>query len=160
MSVQYWLLKTEPSTYSFQRLQKEGKTNWNGVRNFQARNHLRTIKKGDIAVIYHSGEERSAVGLARVVKEAYADPDPKKPGDWVQVDLEPIQPLPAPVALSTIKSTAALKDIPLIRLSRLSVMPITYRHFESLVKLSESPSPAASTAPKAAKKTSAKRRAK
>src|SRR5437588_13060520 len=99
----YWLLKSEPSTYSFDHLIRDGKTNWNGVRNFQARNHLARISKGDIALIYHSGDDKAVVGVARVVREGYPDPDPKKPGDWVQIDLEPVRPLTQPVTLAEIK---------------------------------------------------------
>lgn len=138
MASSYWLLKTEPGTYSFGQLLKEKKTHWNGVRNFQARNHLRQIRKGDRAVIYHSGDERAAVGIAEVIREAYPDPDPKKPGDWVQIDIAAREALSRPVPLSEIKQTAALKDIPLIKQSRLSVMPITAGHFQALLKLGKS----------------------
>lgn len=131
----YWLLKSEPSTYSFADLQRDRKTNWNGVRNFQARNNLALISRGDIALIYHSGDDKAVVGAARVVREGYPDPDPKKPGEWVQIDLEPLNPFQSPVELSQIKSTAALKSLPLIKQSRLSVMPITEEHFEVLTRL-------------------------
>src|SRR4051812_22721886 len=114
MKTSFWLLKTEPSTYSFSQLLKEGKTSWNGVRNFQARNNLRLVKRGDIALIYHSGDDKSVVGVARVVREAYPDPDPRKKGDWVQVDLEAIEKLERPVPLTEIKRTQALKDLPLV----------------------------------------------
>lgn len=135
MKHSFWLLKTEPGTYSFSQLMKDGKTNWNGVRNFQARNHLKAIRKGDIALIYHSGDDKSVVGVARVVREAYPDPDPSKNGDWVQVDLEPVEELGQPVALSQLKSTRELKDLPLIKQSRLSVMPITGDHYKRILKL-------------------------
>ena len=132
----YWLLKTEPTTYSFSQLLKDGKTNWNGVRNFQARNYLRTLEKGDLCLVYHSGDIRAAVGIARVARGGYPDPDPKKPGDWVQVDLEPVQALP-PVTLSTMKATAVLKTMPLIKHTRLSVMPITAIHYKMILKLAQ-----------------------
>ena len=130
----YWLLKTEPGTYSFENLLKDKKTNWNGVRNFQARNYLRTMATGDLALIYHSGDERAVVGVAKVVKAAYTDPDPDG-GDWVQVDLQPVQPMKTRIPLSQIKSTPTLKEMPLIRHTRLSCMPITSAHYETLLKL-------------------------
>src|SRR4051794_8652540 len=97
MSLSYWLLKTEPSTYSFQDLLREQRTNWNGVRNFQARNYLKTFQKHDLALIYHSGDEKAVVGIAKIIEEAYPDPDPKKAGEWVQVGLKPVQLLKRPV---------------------------------------------------------------
>lgn len=130
----YWLLKTEPGTYSFEQLLKDGKTNWNDVRNYQARNYLRTISKGDLALIYHSGDDKSVVGVAEVIKEAYPDEDPAG-GDWVQIDLRPKKPLKTKVSLSQIKSNPNLKTLPLIKQSRLSVMPITAEHFETLLGL-------------------------
>lgn len=131
----YWLLKTEPSTYSFTDLARDGKTNWNGVRNFQARNHLAQIEKGDIALIYHSGDDKAVVGIAQVAKEGYPDPDPKKPGEWVQIDIKPLKPLKSPVLLSQIKTEKSLQTLPLIKQSRLSVMPITEQHYRTLLKL-------------------------
>lgn len=138
MAQSYWLFKSEPQTYSFETLLKEKKTHWNGVRNFQARNHLRNAARGDLALIYHSGEEKAVVGIARVIREAYPDPDPKKPGDWVQIDLEAIEALPNAVTLKTLKSTPAFKTLPLITQSRLSCMPITEAHFKAIVKLGKS----------------------
>lgn len=137
MPVHYWLLKTEPETYSFDRLLKDKKTNWNDVRNYQARNFLREIKKGDLTVIYHSGDDKAVVGVAECVKEGYPDIDSDDGSEWVQIDIAPVKPLKAPVSLATIKSTAALKEMPLIRQSRLSVMPITKAHYETLLKLGE-----------------------
>lgn len=137
MAPSYWLLKTEPETYSFGRLWKDKRTNWCDVRNFQARNFLKSIRKGDTTVIYHSGEEKAVVGVAECVKEGYPDINAEDGKEWVQIDIAPVRELANPVTLATIKSSAALKDIPLIRQSRLSVMPITKAHFETLVKLSE-----------------------
>ncbi|MCM2277918.1 MAG: EVE domain-containing protein [Oligoflexia bacterium] len=131
----YWLLKTEPQTYSFEQLLAEGRTAWNGVRNFQARNFLREISRGDLAIIYHSGEQRSAIGIARIIREHYPDPDPAKPGDWVQLDLAAEKKLPRPVSLAEMKAERALADLPLLRQSRLSVMPISAAHFEAILKL-------------------------
>ena len=134
----YWLLKSEPSTYSFDNLIQDGKTNWNGVRNFQARNHLAQISRGDIALIYHSGDDKAVVGIAKVIKEGYPDLDPKKPGAWVQIDLAPVKALPRPVTLAEIKSKPALKTVPLIKQSRLSCMPITAAHFDAILKMADS----------------------
>ena len=137
MPKNHWLLKSEPSTYSFQDLVRDRKTNWNGVRNFQARNYLKQVQPGDLAIIYHSGDERAAVGVSRVVRGAYPDPDPKKPGEWVQIDIEPGQPFPQPVPLTAMKTTPALKTLPLLKQSRLSVMPITAAHSEAILELSK-----------------------
>jgi predicted RNA-binding protein with PUA-like domain len=132
---QHWLLKTEPETYSFSRLLKDRKTNWNGVRNFQARNFLREMEKGDLALIYHSGDDKCVVGVSEVSRPGYADPDPEKPGEWVQVDLVPVKEFKRTISLQEIKSTASLADLMLIKQSRLSVMPITKKHYDTLVKL-------------------------
>lgn len=131
----YWLLKTEPETYSFEQLLKDKKTPWNGVRNHQAKNNLNQMKPGDLALIYHSGENREVVGIAEVSRSAYPDPDPNRPGEWVQVDLKPAKALKNPVTLETLKSTATLKTLPLIKQSRLSVMPVTAAHYKTILKL-------------------------
>jgi predicted RNA-binding protein with PUA-like domain len=137
MALAHWLLKTEPGTYSFETLLKDKRTNWNGVRNFQARNNLRKIGSGDLALIYHSGDDKAVVGIAKVVREAYADPDPEG-GDWAQIDIERVRKLARPVPLAELKSTKGLSDLPLIKQSRLSVMPITKAHYELILKLAES----------------------
>ncbi|MBS1963198.1 MAG: EVE domain-containing protein [Bdellovibrionales bacterium] len=155
MAIAYWLLKTEPETYSFARLEKDRRTNWNDVRNFQARNFLKAIKKGDSAVIYHSGDDKAVVGIAECVREGYPDIDADDGKEWVQIDIAPVKALAHPVPLATIKSTGALKDLPLIRQSRLSVMPITKAHFETLVALSKA-APSATLANPAAKKRARK----
>lgn len=134
MKPSFWLLKTEPETYSFERLLTERKTNWNGVRNFQARNNLRKMAKGDLALIYHSGDDKAVVGVARVVREGYVDLDAEG-GEWTQVDVEPVKTFKKPVRLSEIKSTKDLLDLPLIKQSRLSVMPISPDHYEKLIEL-------------------------
>jgi predicted RNA-binding protein with PUA-like domain len=131
----YWLMKTEPETYSFSQLQKDGKTNWSGVRNFQARSHLNKIARGDLVLIYHSGDDKAVVGVARVTREAYPDPDPRKPGDWVQVDIEPVEAVKQPVTLKEIKASPKFKDLILVRQSRLSVMPISAAHYQALLKM-------------------------
>lgn len=135
---QYWLLKTEPDTYSFDDLEKDKKTNWNGVRNYQARNFLREIKKNDLALIYHSGKDKCVIGVSQISKPAYPDLDPQKKGDWVQVDLKVHERLKSSVSLAKIKATPTLKDLPLIKQSRLSVMPITEKHFKEIIKLGKS----------------------
>ncbi len=133
-----WLFKSEPETYSFETLTKDKKTAWNGVRNFQARNFLRECKKEDFALIYHSGKEKSVVGVTKIIKEAYPEPDPKKPGDWVQIDLAYALRLKKPVSLSLMKTTPALKSLMLIKQSRLSCMPVSEKEFKTILELGES----------------------
>lgn len=133
----HWLVKSEPHVYPFSQLLKDRKTNWNGVRNFQARNFLKTMNKGDLVLYYHSGDERSAVGIARVLKEFYPDLDPKKPGEWVQVDLEPIEELENPVTLTAIKANTKLKNLMLIKQSRLSVMPVSEQDFQTVLAMAQ-----------------------
>ncbi len=132
----YWLVKSEPETYSWSQFVKEGKTAWTGVRNFAARLHLRAMKRGDLVFFYHSGEEKSVVGLARVEKEFYSDPTAKE-GDWSCVDLKVEKPLMKSVTLAQIKSDKILKEMVLAKQSRLSVSPITKAQFERLLKFSE-----------------------
>ena len=130
----YWLAKSEPEAYSWTQLVKDGKTAWTGVRNFQARNNLRAMKKGDSVFFYHSVSDKQVVGLARVAKEFYPDPTATE-GDWSCVDLEPVKPLKNPVTLETIKADAVLKEMPLVKQSRLSVTPLTKKQAERLLKL-------------------------
>jgi predicted RNA-binding protein with PUA-like domain len=131
----FWLLKSEPEVYSIDRFAAEKKTNWDHVRNFQARNVLRSCKKGDFAFIYHSNDDRAVVGVARVCREAYPDPDPEKPGDWSQIDVEFVLKLEAPVTLSTIKTTKTLAALPLLKQSRLSCMEVGAKEFEIILKM-------------------------
>lgn len=122
----YWLLKTEPHTWSWDQQKKEGRkgTEWDGVRNFQARSNMRRMKKGDLAFFYHSGEEKSVVGIVKVVKEAHPDStDPA--GQWECVDVAAVTGFANPVSLAEIKATPALKSMVLVRNSRLSVQPVT-----------------------------------
>lgn len=133
----YWLLKTEPSTYSFAQLRKQRKTNWNDVRNFQARNFLKEIAPGDLALIYHSGDDKAVVGVAKVARAAYPDVDPETPGEWVQVDVAFERELARPVALKELKQDAALTNLLLIKQSRLSVMPVKKAEFDRILKLAE-----------------------
>jgi predicted RNA-binding protein with PUA-like domain len=132
----YWLVKQEPESYSWSDFAREGGAAWTGVRNFQARNNLRAMRKGDPVLFYHSGGEKQIVGLALVTKTAYPDPTAED-GDWVGVDLAPVKPLIKPVSLAAIKNDAALKDLALVKNSRLSVTPLTKPQFEHLLALSE-----------------------
>jgi predicted RNA-binding protein with PUA-like domain len=132
----YWLFKSEPETYSFEQLTKDRRTNWNDVRNYQARNFLREARVGDLALIYHSGDAKAVVGVARVVREAYPDPDPETPGvEWVQIDIAHETPFTRAVPLAEIKATKALEGLLLIKQSRLSCMPISKEHFDLFLKL-------------------------
>jgi predicted RNA-binding protein with PUA-like domain len=134
MGKNYWLVKQEPGSFSWTTLVKDSRTDWTGVRNFQARKHLRSMKKGDLVLFYHSGEEKQIVGLARVEKEAYPDPTAEE-GDWSAVDIVAVKPLSKPVTLQQIKADKALKDMPLVRQSRLSVSPVTEEQFERILSL-------------------------
>ena len=134
MAKNYWLVKQEPEAYPWSQLVAEGRTAWTGVRNFQARNHLRAMQAGDLVVYYHSVSEKQIVGIARVVRTAYADPTATE-GDWSCVDLAPFQPLESPVSLATLKADPRTDQLPLIRQSRLSVMPLTEEHFAHILTL-------------------------
>ena len=133
---QYWLVKQEPSSYSWTDFVRDGKTAWTGVRNFTARNNLRAMRNGDAVFFYHSVTEKAVVGIAKVVREAYPDPTAKE-GDWSAVDLAPEKPLAKPVALEEIKRNAKLKDMALLRLSRLSVQTVTKAQFDEIVRMSK-----------------------
>src|SRR5436190_3316309 len=135
MAKKFWLVKQEPETYSWAVFVKEGKAAWTGVRNYQARNNLRAMNKGDPVLFYHSGEGKEVVGIARVIREAYSDPTAKE-GDWSAVDLAPVKPLKNPVTLAAIKANVKLKNMPLVRLSRLSVSPVTDVEFREILKMS------------------------
>ena len=130
----FWLIKSEPSVYSYDDLARDGATAWDGVRNYQARNNLKSMKEGDCAVYYHSTEGLAVVGIARIVREHY--PDPSAEGDrWVCVEVAPFLRFPEPVALSAIKADERLATIGLIRQSQLSVMPLTDAEFFALLEL-------------------------
>lgn len=130
----YWLMKTEPSTYSWDDLVRDGSTHWNGVRNFQARNHLRAMRKGDAVLLYHSVDQKAVVGIAEVSAEAYPDTSANE-GDWSMVDIKPKRALKTPVTLSMIKAQKALAAMALLKQSRLSVSPCTPEEFDLIVKL-------------------------
>ena len=136
MPKQCWIVKQEPEAYSWTTFLKDGKAAWTGVRNFQARNFLRSMKKGDWVFFYHSVSEKQVVGLARVAKEAYPDPTAKE-GDWSCVDLVPVRTLKKPVTLDAIKADKALKELLLVRQSRLSVTPLTEEQSNRLLALAE-----------------------
>jgi predicted RNA-binding protein with PUA-like domain len=128
----YWLVKQEPETYSWSDFISDGRTDWSGVRNYQARNNLREMKTGDRVLFYHSGKDKAVVGLAEVVKSAYPDPTADD-AQWVAVDLKPIKALKNPVPLAAIRYDKRLSQLPLIRQSQLSVMSLTKDEFEIIV---------------------------
>lgn len=132
----HWLVKQEPTAYSWEDFVRDGKTAWTGVRNFQARNHLRAMAKGDRVLFYHSVVGKAVVGVAEVVRTAYPDPTAKE-GDWSCVDLKPCALLASPVSLDRIKAVPALADIGLLRQSRLSVMPLAKSEFRAIINLSK-----------------------
>ena len=134
MAKHYWLVKQEPEDYPWDTLVKEKRTAWTGVRNFQARNNLRAMKRGDSVMFYHSGEAKEVVGIAEVAREAYPDATAEE-GDWVCVDIAPARALKTPVTLATIKGDKRLAEIALVRQSRLSVMPLDKGAFERIVEL-------------------------
>jgi predicted RNA-binding protein with PUA-like domain len=119
-----WLLKTEPTSYSYADLERDGHTVWDGVANPAALKNLRAMRVGDVAVVYHTGDEKAAVGLARVARAAYADPKARDPR-LVAVDLEPLRRLPAPLALAAFKASPLFSTSPLVKQGRLSVVPLT-----------------------------------
>ncbi len=131
----YWLIKSEPDVYSYARLEKDKKTDWTGVRNFEARNNLRAMVPGDLALYYHSVNEKALVGVAEVVEAA--GPDPTAPGeDWASVVVAPKKAFIRPVTLVEVKANAALADFTLVTRSRLSVAPVAPQHFKLVLKLS------------------------
>jgi len=130
----FWLVKQEPSSYSWSDFVADGETSWTGVRNFAARNNLRKMQKGDEVFFYHSGDEKAVVGIAKVTRTAYADPTAKE-GDWSTVDIAAVKALRRPVTLREIKDNPRLKRIPLVRQARLSVMPLAESDFQEIVKI-------------------------
>ena len=132
--MQYWILKTEPNTYSYDDLVKDKKTFWDGIRNYQARNNLKLMKKGDLCLIYHSVGPKEIVGIAKVVKEFYQDPSTTD-DRWVVVDIKAEKKLKKPLHLEVMKNHPTLKDIILVKQSRLSVSPIEEREYKEIIKL-------------------------
>jgi predicted RNA-binding protein with PUA-like domain len=132
-----WLVKSEPSAYSWQDLARDKRTRWDGVRNFEARNNLRAMKKGDLALYYHSGEGKEIVGIAEVVAESYPDPTASE-GDWSTVDLAPLKPLARPVSLAMLKADKALSDLAVVRKPRISVTPVRAGELARILALAQS----------------------
>jgi len=132
--MQYFLIKSEPDAYSFEQLQADGRTRWDGVRNYQARNNLRAMRVGDLCLYYHSNIGLAVVGVARVAREHFPDPTAEK-GDWSAVEVEPVQALDRPVPLTEIKNDPALQNLGLVRNGRLSVMPVTFDEFSTILAL-------------------------
>jgi predicted RNA-binding protein with PUA-like domain len=130
----YWLMKTEPGTYSWDDLVKDKKTTWDGVRNFQARSNLKAMKKGDLVFIYHSGDDKAVVGIGKIAKEGFPDPTD---ADWTCVDVAADKPLKKPVTLAQIKSDKRLSNMTLVKSSRLSVQPVRKEEFDFILALSE-----------------------
>lgn len=132
--MQYWLVKSEPFKYSWEKFNQDGRTFWDGVRNFQARNNLRGMKQDDLVLFYHSNEGKEVVGIAKVVKEAYQDPTTEDP-NWVVVDLSPVESLKKTVTLEQIKADEQLKNIGLVRQGRLSVISLKPEEFDRIIQL-------------------------
>ena len=130
----YWLVKSEPFKYSYEQLEKDKQTFWDGVRNYAARNHLKAMKKGDQVLFYHSNEGLEIVGIAKVAKEAYQDPTTDEHA-WVVVDLKPYKRIKKPVSLEQVKADKRLKDMALVRLGRLSVQPVTEDEWNVIMEL-------------------------
>lgn len=130
----YWLVKTEPETYSFDTLLSDKKTIWDGIRNYQARNYLKDMKKGDWVLVYHTGSAKEIYGIAKVTKPAFPDPADT---EWLAIELAPVQKLKSPVPLTKIKTDTKLNSMVLLKNSRLSVQPITTSEFDRIIELSE-----------------------
>jgi predicted RNA-binding protein with PUA-like domain len=134
MTTQYWLVKTEPEAYAWDTFVQEGRTDWTGVRNYQARNHLKAMRPSDAVLFYASVTTKAVLGVAKVTKAAFPDPTADEEG-WVAVELKAVRPLAHPVTLEQIKAESTLKDIALLRQSRLSVMPLTAAEFKKIASL-------------------------
>jgi predicted RNA-binding protein with PUA-like domain len=146
MARAYWLVKSEPYKYSWDDFVRDGRTEWDGVRNHEARNNLAAMKRGDLALYYHSNEGKEVVGIAEIVGESYPDPTAEDPR-WLVVDLAPRTPFAEPVSLATIKTDPQLEDIALVRRGRLSVVPISAREFRRIAQLGKTRAPSATKAP-------------
>ncbi len=134
MARSYWLLKSEPASYSWDDLVKEKRGVWDGVRNYGARNNLRTMKKGDYALFYHSTQGKEVVGVVEIAREAYPDPTARE-GDWSAVDVAPVRALECPVTLQAIKEEPSLAEMPLVMRPRLSVQPVSAAHFKKVLSM-------------------------
>jgi predicted RNA-binding protein with PUA-like domain len=138
MAMQYWLMKSEPDVYGWDKLVKEGRGHWDGVRNWTARNNLKAMKKGDRAFFYHSNIGKEIVGVMEIAREAYPDKTDDT-GRWVMVDVVPVAPAKTPVTLEQIKADPRFKDLALVKFSRLSVQPVSAAHWKALCKLAGIP---------------------
>ena len=134
--INYWLIKSEPHKYSWDQFEKDGSTFWDGVRNYEARNNLQAMKKGDLLLYYHSNEGKEIVGIAKLKTEAYQDPSTDD-SRWVAVDVEPFKKLKNPVSLATLKATPELQNMKMVRQGRISVTPVTPAEFDKILALSE-----------------------
>lgn len=130
----YWLCKSDPEEYDWAELAKDKKTNWTGVRNYAARNHMRAMKKGDEILFYHSGKESAVVGIAKVTREAFQDPTTDEDA-WIAIEFAPVKALKKAVPLSAIKTEKDLKNMVLLKISRLSVQPVTEAEYDKVVEL-------------------------
>ena len=130
----YFLVKSEPFKYSWEQFNKDGRTFWDGVRNYQARNNMKLMKEGDLVLFYHSNEGKNVVGIAKVVREFYQDPTTDD-ANWVVVDLSPVETLKNPVSLEQIKAEESLKDISLVKQGRLSVMQLRVTDFDKILEM-------------------------
>lgn len=135
--MQYWLIKSEPEEFSFDDLLRDGATQWTGVRNYAARINLRAMKKNDLCFFYHSVKDREIVGIARVSKTAYPDPTYDGKIEWVAVDVIPVKKLAKKVTLDQLKADGRFEDLELIRISRLSVLPVSTSHWKAILKLAQ-----------------------
>jgi predicted RNA-binding protein with PUA-like domain len=155
MAKAHFLIKSEPSVYAFDRLVRDGKTRWDGVRNFEARNNLRAMKLGELCLYYHSNEGKEIVGVARVAREGYKDPTSDE--DWTAVDVEPVEALARPVTLGEMRAHPLLSKMMLFRRSRLSVVPVTDAEYAAVIALSKTAAAAPPAKKAAAKKAPAKK---
>lgn len=137
----YWLVKSEPSVYSFSQLQKDKRTVWDGVRNYEARNNLRAMKRGDLVLFYHSNEDKAVVGIARVAKQAYDDPGDET-GTWSVVEISPVSAFKEPVTLDQIRDEPSLSEITMLKKNRLSVTPLRPAELTEILKLGKTKAPA------------------
>lgn len=135
--MKYWLVKSEPNAYSWEDLERDKQTFWDGVRNYMARNNLKEMGKDDLVLFYHSVSDKEVVGITKVVKEAYQDPTTDD-DRWVAVDIVPVKKLSKPVTLAQVKADERLQQIALVRQGRLSVMPLKKEEFDAILELSES----------------------
>jgi len=157
MARSYWLIKSEPDKYAWDELVKDGSTYWDGVRNYEARNNLRAMKVGDLALYYHSNVGKEVVGVARVTKESYPDPttDDER---WVVVDFVPVVPFAEPVTLADIRAEPSLGEIALVKRGRISVVPIVAKEFQKILRMGRTKLPAAAGVKAARKKSAARKR--